>query len=67
MKDKKEFVKIIHSILFSWGGDAPSEAVWAANDMLEFFEKETNEIIGHRFEEDLSNHEMIFQILGSLS
>lgn len=32
----KTFHDCLMTLLFSWGSDAPPEAIWAANDFLEF-------------------------------
>jgi hypothetical protein len=48
MKNKKEFIAVLSTLLYSWGGDTPSEAVWAANDLLTWYEKEYNVILGVR-------------------
>lgn len=49
MKNKKLFFDAIETLLYSWGGDTPSEATWAANELLDFYEAETNTKLGFRF------------------
>lgn len=51
MKNKELFAEIINGLLYSWGGDTPPEAIWSANDLLDFYEKETGEKVP-RFTED---------------
>ena len=50
MKDesRKLFFKAMCTLLYSWGGDTPQDAIWAANEMLDFYKNET----GIDFEED---------------
>lgn len=31
------FKKAISTLLHSWGGDTPAEAVWAANEFINYF------------------------------
>ena len=45
------FMGVINTMLFSWGSDAPSEAVWSANELLDWAEKEFGITINARFEE----------------
>lgn len=52
MKHKKEFFEAIDTLLYSWGGDTPSEAIWGLNNIVEWIEKEYNIKINNRFSED---------------
>jgi len=52
MKNKDKFIAALNTLMFSWGSDAPAEAVWAANEMLDWVEAEYNVTIEQRFEED---------------
>lgn len=42
MKEKKLFLKAILTTLAAWGGDTPQEALWAVNELLDWFEAEYN-------------------------
>ncbi len=55
MKQKQLFVKALLTLIASWGGDTPPEAIWAANELLEWYEAEYNVILGVRFGEDGDN------------
>lgn len=59
---KTQFVKAIQTMLWSWGGDAPAEAVWAFNDFMIFYKTMTGITIPN-LDEDLSNWEEIEQKL----
>ncbi len=52
MIKKQEFINALSTLLFSWGGDTPPEAVWAANEMLEWYEKEYGVKLNIEIEED---------------
>lgn len=51
MKNKALFIDAIKTLLYSWGSDTPSEATWAANELLDFYEAETGHIMGVRLAE----------------
>lgn len=34
MKNKEQLVQAFKTLLHSWGGDTPAEAIWAANEMM---------------------------------
>lgn len=53
---KEAFVKSLHTLLFSWGTETPPEAVWAANDFLQYYEEEMGIEIGARFDEEDWEH-----------
>jgi hypothetical protein len=65
-QNKQLFIKALKTLLFSWGGDTPAEAVWASNEFLDFYEKETGQVFSKRFDEDCSNSDEIFDELEKL-
>lgn len=52
MKEKELFIKALNGLFFYWGSDAPPEAYWAANDLLDWYEKEYDVLLNIRFEEE---------------
>ena len=40
MKNKEMFISALTSLMFTWGGDTPNEAVWVGNDLLNWYDKE---------------------------
>lgn len=36
---KQQFLEGMTNLLWSWGGDTPSEAIWAGNEFLKFYEQ----------------------------
>jgi len=72
MKEKVKFKQAIETILYSWGGDTPSEAIWAANELLDWLEMEYNIKIELRFAEIdgerdnyISDYDRVFKELES--
>ena len=64
MKNKELFLKALQTLFYSWGGDTPSEVIWGANELLEWFEKEYNVLIKERFVEDSmigSNYDAVIE------
>lgn len=64
MKNKKEFIKALGTLFYSWGSDTPSEVIWGANDLLDWYELEFNVSLDIRFLEDqdgcgCSNYDMV--------
>ena len=49
--NKELFLKALSTLFWSWGSDTPSEAYWAANEFLDYFEAVNNVQLGIRFEE----------------
>lgn len=45
----------IHTLLFSWGSEAPPEAIWAANDFLKVLEDMYNYKFINEFSESYNN------------
>ena len=64
----KKLHKIFHSLLYSWGGDTPPEAIWSANDFLDYFKPNHPELKGLEFLEDDDNGEnnRILEIIKTL-
>jgi len=52
IKEKELLKEAFSTLLYSWGGDTPPEAIWAADAFLNFFEKETGKKVDLRFNED---------------
>ena len=40
MKHKGAFVTALLTLIASWGGDTPSEAIWTLNELLDWYEAE---------------------------
>ncbi len=51
MKNKTEFFAMLSTLLGSWGGDTPPEAIWTANELVDWVEKEFDVKIESRFAE----------------
>jgi hypothetical protein len=60
------FKKALDTLCFTWGSDAPAEAVWAFNDLMLWLEKEYNVKMDDYLEEDLSNHETVIKNIENL-
>jgi hypothetical protein len=58
LKSKDLFLSAIQTLLFSWGGDAPAEAVWTFNELVDWLNEEENLNLSH-LNEDLSNYSII--------
>ena len=52
MKNKTEFFAMLSTLLGSWGGDTPPEAIWTANELVDWVEKEFDVKIDSRFIEE---------------
>lgn len=63
MKNKELFIKALTTLLYSWGGETPPDAIWAANDFLKWYEAEYNVTLPDNFDVDGSNHEQVFAAL----
>jgi len=59
MKNKEDFFQAIYSLLFSMS-DTPKEIVWTVNDLLDFYEKETGEVLNFRIDEDEELNEQTY-------
>ena len=51
MKNKNDFIEAIITLLYSWGGDTPSEVIWGLNELINWIEIEYNVVIKYRFSE----------------
>lgn len=69
MKEKDKFLAAIRTLMWSWGGDTPPDAVWAANEMIEWAEAEYGIKIDRRFAEvtepEYENNEDVIDELAS--
>ena len=52
MKNKTEFFSMFSTLLGSWGGDTTPEAIWTANELVDWVEKEFDVKIDSRFIEE---------------
>ncbi len=59
MKNTERFLNAIRTILYSWGGDTPCEAVWGVNELLDFYEAETGIEIGFRLSENYTKDDIV--------
>ena len=60
---KKLFVAAMETLLYSWGSDTPPEAIWAGNEFIKFYEKETGKKIAGKLKEDGNDHVKIIELL----
>jgi len=51
MKQPEKFIEVMTGIMYDWGGDAPPEAFWNFNLLVEFYIAETGNEIGQRVDE----------------
>ncbi len=65
MKNKAKFIEALRGLLSFWGSDAPPEAVWTFNELLEWYCLEYGLTCPYELEEDLSNEDLIFEWLDS--
>ena len=65
MINKVMFFEAMITLLFSWGGYTPADAVWAANEFLDFYEKETGEVLGFRIDEDEDKNKIAYEKINS--
>lgn len=70
MKEKVLFRNTIETLLYSWGGDIPEEAIDTANDLLVWIKKEFNLVINIEFELDhdtgLVNSNEVLEVIEAL-
>lgn len=64
MVNKDKFVSAISTLLFSWGGDTPPEAIWGVNELLDWYVVAYEVDFPDRFEEDGSNAAEVMEKLG---
>jgi len=50
MNKKELFLKAISTILYSWGGDTPIDAIWGVNELLDFYEIASGNKLSGRLE-----------------
>ena len=62
MKEKKLFIDALETLLHSWGGDTPQEAVWGVNELLDWYQMEYGIYIDRLDPEDFSSEELRNQI-----
>ena len=55
IRNNELFYESLTTLLFSWGGDTPPEAVWAFNELIYWADKEFGLDIDMELEEDGSN------------
>jgi hypothetical protein len=61
------FIKALNTMLYSWGSDTPSEAIWAFNEFMDFYEAQTGEVIGRIHSEDPDEyHEELEMIMNQI-
>jgi hypothetical protein len=46
------FLQAINTALYSWGGDTPADAIWAVNELLDFYEEASGNKLSGRIEEE---------------
>lgn len=66
MKDKKGFIEFLRTLICSWGGDTPPEAIWAANDLIKWVEKEFDVVIGINLNEENPQIDQLIEKIESL-
>jgi hypothetical protein len=66
---KEKFIKALNTLLYSWGGDTPPDAIWAANDFLDYYEEVLGVTIHSRFVEDdsLGENQELLDYLSSFN
>ena len=65
-KEKDLAKKAFLTLLFTWGSDAPAEAVWAANEFIDFFNEYFDLTIKHIDEESLENYDELIATIEGL-
>jgi hypothetical protein len=68
MNRKDLFVKSLNTMLYSWGGDTPPEAMWALTELVEFYNANVTDpneqiVIDDNLEE---GHEYVQHIMSQL-
>lgn len=52
MEQKELFLEAFSTLLYSWGSDAPPEAIWTANDLIKWYNKEFDKKVPEFTRED---------------
>ena len=69
IKNGKILADIINQLMFTWSSDAPPEAFWILNDLIDFINKEYDLKEPYPFEgedtEDLTKFESLISFLES--
>lgn len=52
MKNVESFIATLNGLLWDWGSEAPAEAVWGVNGLLDWVEAEYDVTIENRVNED---------------
>ena len=63
MKEKELFIKALTGLFNDWGMDTPPEVYWGTNDLLDWYEKEYNVLLGIRFNEEEYNFDDVIQAI----
>jgi hypothetical protein len=65
IQNVKKFKDIFSTLLHSWGGDAPPEAVWTANELVDLYCEENKIARGTipELDEDLSNYDAFLKAI----
>ena len=70
ISQKELLIKSLSTLFFSWGGDTPDEVYWGVNQLLDWFEKEFDVVLGIRFTRDdktfADNYDEVIEKIKSL-
>ena len=55
MNERALFLKAIRTLLYTWGGDTPPEAIWTLQELIEWLNKEFGLNIESPTEDDYYN------------
>ena len=66
IKEKQLLLETLDTLMFSWGGDTPPEAIWAGNSLLKWIEKEFNVKINTELEENEESSESYDKVVLSI-
>jgi len=62
----EKFQEAMSTLLFSWGGDAPSEAICTANEFMILFSQNQGDVLKELLEEELKNYEQFHISINSI-
>jgi hypothetical protein len=54
------FINALNTLFHAWGSEAPSEVIWGANELLDWYEKEFNVNLNIRFNEEHIDNDFDF-------